>query len=482
LILLGLGAAGAVALAGYDAAQGEPHPELIAAAAAANSLFFLRWWFVARARRWFTPTENGFILEDQEGTRSFTFDEISDLATASTIRYDGGVPRRTVRRGTIVTNDCRVPFHYEFPLSQPDPLGFFFNSVERCLIERAKAALAAGATVRGERWEWTATGLTLQSQRCEQYVDAEEISAVAVVAEHVCVWTRGESHPSIRIPVGSANALVLLYLLDENLTARGIDPDEGVGGLGRVLFERGKSNLFALLAVTLVFASVFAAIGAAADGISGALVGVVMFAVIASPLLLIVALTANFFRCHARGVYCRSLWRTREIRFEDVGRFSYGAVRNYHHGIHTGTHVRMRFEPKTGGRPVTFAGPIKDGDVDLDSLRDHVSRAIAANLLHELQQGECVGWTEGLRFRPEGLEWTKPGGMFSRRVTRIIPYAEIAGTDIQQGHFYLFLCGVTKAVYTTPVAADNFFPGLVLLNMVQQRSAIGHPQSLAAER
>jgi hypothetical protein len=58
-------------------------------------------------------------------------------------------------------------------------------------------------------------------------------------------------------------------------------------------------------------------------------------------------------------------------------------------------------------------------------------------------------------------------------VTRLIPYDEIAGTDIQEGRFYLFLRGVRKAVYTAPVSADNFFPGLVVFEMIRYRAPAG---------
>lgn len=485
-VLLGFGAVGAVALTAYTAAQGELHPNLVAVVAVAVCLFLLRWWLVSRGRRWILPTEVGFILEDRHGTRSFTYDEILDLAMGSTIRYNGGVPRGTVCRGTIVTEDCRVPFHYEFPLDQPDPLGFFFDRVLNCLIERAEADLAAGNAVPGERWELTETGLTFRTGRGERYVDAEDIAAAGVVGDHVCVWTQGESRASIRILVGSTNALVLLRLLNARITARGIDPDDAIGGLGRVMFERGKSaNPFALLAVTLMFAAAFAGMGALADdSIKGAALGLVVFAVVGSPVFLAVLLTAgNVFRCHALGVHSRFCWRSRELRYEDVGQFTYAATRSYYNGIYVGTSVRMRFTPRAGvgGRTVTFSASIKDGDADLDTLREHVSRVIAGQMRRRLEQGECPKWTDGLRFCPDGIEWTTPGGLFSRRVTRLIPYDEIAGTDIQEGHFYLFLRGVRKAVYTTPVSAENFFPGLALLEMVRYRPPVvqpNHPSEL----
>ena len=193
---------------------------------------------------------------------------------------------------------------------------------------------------------------------------------------------------------------------------------------------------------------------------------------VGSPVFLAVLLTAgNVFRCHTRGVYRRFCWVSRELRFEDVGTFTYFATRVFINGGYSGTSVRMRFAPRRGvnGRAVKFTAWFKNADAELESLREHVSRVVGAYMLRRLENGESVRWTDGLRLRPEGLEWTT-GGLFSRSVTRLIPYDEIAGTDIQEGHFYLFLRGVRKAVYTAPVSADNFFPGLLVFEMIRYRA------------
>ncbi len=484
LILSGLGAAGIATFAWFRVPRGKPDPDLVAVAAALGVLFLLRLCLVRLGRRWISPTEMGFILEDRRGTFAFTYDDISDLATESTVQYSGGEPRATFRSGTITLHEGaavrRVPFRYKFRLDQPDPLTFFLDRTLTHLTDRAFAALAAGDGLRGEQWELTAEGLWLPAGRVERHIPAEDITAIDLVDGQVCVWATGEPLPSVRVPAGSANALVLLNLVGALVKARGGDPDEAVGGLGRVLFERAKSGKDsasprALLGVTLAFASAFAVLGAMLDGAVGAALGVAGFAVVATPLfLLTILLSGTVFRCHARGVFRRSWWRSRELRFEDVGRFAYGATRSYYNGFYVGTSVWMRFTPRpgSGGRTVTYSVSLKNGDAELENLREHVSRVIAGHMFHRLERGETVAWTEGLRFRREGLEWTS-GGWFTRPTTRLIPYHQIGNTDIQEGHFYLYVLGIRKAVYTTPVSADNFFPGLTLLDLIRYRPVVG---------
>ena len=206
LVLLGLGAAACTALVAYGTANGKMPPAFVEATGVVVALFLLRGWLVARGRRWISPTEQGFILEDRHGTRSITDDDISDLATESTVYYGNGAPKAIVRRGAIILRDGRVPFRYDFPLNQPDPLGLFLDRVLARLTDRAAAAIAAGDALQGDRWELTEDGLVVRSGGGERGLAAEDVVAADVVDGHVCVWGRREEHPFARIPVGSANA------------------------------------------------------------------------------------------------------------------------------------------------------------------------------------------------------------------------------------------------------------------------------------
>ncbi len=474
LILLGVGAAACAALLAYGTANGKMPPAFAEVTGGVIALFLLRGWLVARGRRWITPTDEGFVLEDRRGARAFADADVSDLATESTVRYGNGVPKAVVRGGAIALPDGRVPFRYDYPLDRPDPLGEFLDRVLLRLTDQASAVVAAGGALEGDGWELTRDGLVVRSGGREKGLATEDVAAADVLDGRVCVWGRGEERPFARVPVGSANARVLLALLEGVVKANGAGRDDSVGGLGRVLFERGRSeNPLALLLLTLLFVGAGTAVGGWAGGVRGAVFGTLGVCAVGSPVFLVMLLTAgNVFRCHTGGVYRRSCWRSRELRFEDVGAFTYAATRTYINGGYAGTTVWMRFSPRrgAGGRPVTFSASVTNADAELESLREHVSRVVGARLLQRLEGGESVAWADGLRLRPDGLEWTASGGLFGRAVTRLVPYDEIAGTDIQEGQFYLFLRGVRKAVHTAPVSAANFFPGLLVLETLRQQA------------
>ena len=473
LVLLAIAAGAAAGFVLHAASQGPVDPVLGAVAGAVIGLFLARLGLVALGRRWISGTEKGFILENRHGTFAFTYDDIADLATKSTIRFSGGVPHGTIRSGTIVLRDGRafrrVRFRYEFAVDRTDPLGFFFESLLTCLTDRAKAAVASGNGLRGAGWELTVEGLWVRAGLVDRLTSINDVAAVDLVEGNVCVWTTGERHPSVRIPVGTANALVLLNVLGEQVQARGIDPDETVGGLGRVMFEREPNNLVTLFVITLVFVAMMAAMGAVGGGADAAGFVGAGASVIGGAVFLIALLTTCTFRCHARGVFRRNGLRTRELRFEDVGRFAYEAVRHYRDGFYVSTSVRMSFVPKpdVGGRAITYSASLTNCDLELEALREHVSRVVGANMLRRLERDRSVQWTEGLRLYSDGIEITTRGGWFKRSASYHIPYYKIGNTEIHEGYFYLYLPGVRKAVYTTPVSADNFFPGHVLFEAIR---------------
>jgi hypothetical protein len=95
-------------------------------------------------------------------------------------------------------------------------------------------------------------------------------------------------------------------------------------------------------------------------------------------------------------------------------------------------------------------------------VRDHVSQLIASRMAQQLTGGRAVIWTDGLRFLPEGLEYSAKG-IFGRKPPILIPYSQIHGCDAETGTFYLWMYGKKKPVAKESVARPNFFPGYLLL-------------------
>jgi hypothetical protein len=173
---------------------------------------------------------------------------------------------------------------------------------------------------------------------------------------------------------------------------------------------------------------------------------------------------ASAFRCHERGVWQRSLWGHKHLRYDEVGSFTYQAMDHYHNGIYTGTHLTLSFQPVTPqhGRPIRFSTSVRGDDEDLANLRDTISRLIAGRMLEQWNAGHAVPWTANLTFVQDGISY-RPGGLLGRKEAQLLPFAAYGGHNLQEGVFYLFRAGEKKPIFTEQTGVENFYPGWFML-------------------
>jgi hypothetical protein len=126
----------------------------------------------------------------------------------------------------------------------------------------------------------------------------------------------------------------------------------------------------------------------------------------------------------------------------------------------------LQFRPQTQGQPTIKYGTTSHGDDDdLDELRNFISRAIAARMAEQYNQGFPINWTMNLQFLPEGIRY-RPDGLLGKKDFQLLPYADYGGYDLQQGVFYLFAKSKPKHIATEQASSDNFYPGFFLLMML----------------
>jgi hypothetical protein len=433
-------------------------------------IFLLRLAHIVRNRRWITPAHDGLVL-DARGRRVFVADDqVDDLAYTSRLRYDSGRAVGTRTEGQLLVGTggppVRFRFRHDVPFDRHDPLAEVFDRILNGLTHRVGAELSAHP-LAGTDWELDSEGLTIGGGHGRRVLPIRDVAAVDLLEAKVCVWAVGEPTPCLRVPADSPGALVLARLLarelQDNPRAEGDDHE----GLGRVLFERAKSSsVAAAVGLLLLLGSLSAAAGCWAVGEpTGATLGAT-FAAVTSPVCLHAWFSRrNVFRCCTRGVFQRTAFGSAELRYENVGSFTYGATRHYVNGAYTGTKVEMQFRPRTraAGRPINFSASLDGGDEELDDLRQHIARVIAGRMRRRLADGQAVDWTSDVGFRPDGLEIAARVGLFRRLEVRVLPYDHVAGIDLKDGVFYLFEHGRKRAVYQTPVSVENFFPGFELL-------------------
>ena len=444
---------------------------LFGAAILAGLAALVRGSMIVVGRRWLTPTGDGFIYRTWNGESDFVDEQVTDFAISAKSQYSNGSLEGIVRQGVLTVNDNgptrELPIRYRYRVSQQDPLGPFIERILLGLTERSARGLRH-QPLSGDGWQFDTTALTLADKTGTRYILTDEIAAVDIVEESVSLWVRGDETPTVRIPVGSRNALILARLVDRECRSRPVQEMESADGLGRVIFERSISywstntlGLFAILGLLVV--------GGAGllGGKEGAAIVAGLWAVITAPILLYAWMSrSNVLRCHTSGVSVKTRRGTTELKYEDVDSFTYQATRHFVNGVYTGTNLKMQFKPRKTGRMIAYKATITNADAELENLREHISQVIASHQLRRLKSGRPVYWNEQARFFPEGLEITKAGGLLSRPRTVVLPYEDVAGLDIQDGHFYLFQAGVKKPVLDFPVSLDNFFPGHVLLEQI----------------
>ena len=447
---------------------------LLPVAAIAGVVALVRYLDISRNRRWVTPKDDGLTLEDPRGTFDFDDDMISDLGTWSKVRYSNGEPSGMSRKCHLVVRagelSTTFAFEYQFGLNQNDPLGEFLDRNLERLFEKAWADWTAGRAIEGDGWVLDREGLTHGAGPKQQTLAVHELAAADIVDGTVSVWAVGQAMPAVKVAAGTPNALILGRLLSKKLEERGKKDEDPADGLGRVIFERDHSTsigtvvVVGVVAVLMMFLSGVVLVSDI-EKTQRILVALGLLVVPPGIVAAVYLTRVKILRCHTHGVCYITSLKERKLLYKDVRVFTFGATRHYTNGAYTGTAIALTFEPGSEdvGDKIAYSATIQKMDEELDNLRDFVSRVIAQHMLKRLKDNRPVTWTDGLRFLPEGLE-VQPSGFFGKKDKWLLPYGEIAGTDLQQGVFYLFQTGRNKSVYEVPVSAANFFPGFLLLN------------------
>jgi hypothetical protein len=425
---------------------------------------------IVRSRFEIEIRPQGFLLRDRHGEREFGDNQLICAGLSFQPNYSNGVLKSTTRIFDLWVEGAQEPEQIKLatrmPIGTVDPLGPFIERVHAHLYERANAALHDAESFEGEGWTLHDSKLTVQAGSHEQSAQIADLSAVDVFDNRLCVWRHGQDEPVLRIPVSSANTRVLQRLLAERIAPRAVEIASG-DRLGRILFERkpDRSTLALVWLLPICTALVVVAM------IVLALLHVGNHVVIGLPIcflllliwLLVLSQSVEFRVCE-HGVRRKWLFRTRQIRYAEVDSFTYSAVRQYVKGAYAGTHFSLTFAaPEEGNwKKLTYSKTLRNADVELDHLRDHVSALIANRMLQQFEAHQAVAWTDSFRFLPEGLEY-RAAGILGRKPPILIPYSQIYGYDADGGTFNLWVYGKKKPVAKENVNKPNFFPGYHLL-------------------
>jgi hypothetical protein len=432
-------------------------------------------------------TPEGFIARDRRGERSFTDEQVICASLYSTANFTEGEQKSTTRVFDLWVEGEHGAVQFKMlnriALGEDDPLETLTGRILRHLYERAHAALDERDSFEGEGWSLHSGELAILHKRGAEHIPVAELSAADVFDDELCLWKRGQDEPAARIPIRSANALILLRLLRDRIAAPGETAPPADGSrMGRILFERRPGRayraLFWLLPLIAGLAVVVAIVAGMAGKVDDVSIVAIAVAIGVGCCWLMVLSQAVWFRCYEEGVSRRWLWWEKRVKYAEIESFTYSSTRQYVKGVYAGTKFSLTFVANTGRRPVklAYSKTLRNVDHELDHLRDHVSGVIAARMLDQFGRGNPVDWTTGLRFLPEALEY-QPRGWFRRKAPVMLRYDEIAGMDLISGVFHLWVNGQKKPAVKEQVGQPNFFPGyLVLSHLLTMQAAESAPE------
>jgi hypothetical protein len=431
-----------------------------------------------RLRRWVQDMGAGFVIRDSSGERRVQDDGVLSMAIIHKENYVNGLLKSVTRRFVVwlATEDPK-PERFEMTntiaVGGADPLAGLISRLGDRLFQQAKNDLDAGRSVLGECWTLEDGVLSISHKDGMKTCRVQEVAAVQSVDAHLCIWQRDEEIPFAKVPTKTANAYLLMRLLDEQLTNRPTGkapPHED--HLGRIIFERkpAKSSLVSLVVLSVAFfiaALVFAA--CAIMQLNLAFLALACLGAGVACSLGVLHCRRAAFRCHQYGVSLSGIRRTRVLRYADLEAFSYSAIRHFHHGAYTGTSLGLSFEPAAERKAerIRYNVTLRNADTELDNLRDQVSQMMAARMAQRLAAKQPADWTRRLRFLPEGIEY-RPPGFFSRKEPVLVRYADIRHYTLEKGTFFLWVGDHKKPLVREATAARNFFPGYYLLTSMSQ--------------
>jgi hypothetical protein len=448
------------------------------------TLAVLRYVWVCMSWRTVLDTGRGLVVADRSGANEYLDEDVVTTALCTNRDFEHGRPTSTTTR----TFDIWVEpaggaqgrkIHMVNTIAQgaADPLADLIARLQARIVEQARDALAQGRSIHGEQWTASNARLSYESGTRAQVIEMNQIMWLRESDGRICIWVDDDEQPRLRIPLTSANAWLLKSIIGEIVCHRDRNSTASPTGLGRLLFvrrptllvrwvRRGGLCMTAAAAICetvsitlnsdlLVLASVV--IGAAGPG-----------------LFLAAGKYSKTLYCYETGLAVRSLLSRKSLRYTQVAWYSEKAVAHVTNHGYEGTTVDLEFVglPAVDGATVQYSTKYYNEDLELENLRDQVSRVIALRMRAELLRQQVTSWTSAVKFVPDGLEVKR--GLFTGAGTELIAFDQIERYELTAGQMRLFTIDTPRGrpMLTMPSWTENFYPGWTLLHILCPRPGL----------
>lgn len=436
------------------------------------------WRRLARTGR-IAPHERGFVL-----LRGARRDVVAIDALESFVLHDGvalyngrrlGLTYRLVARSRHGRRTRLL--HYAADGAE-DEVGPYLLDLLPRIIDVFAARVQSGEPVRGDGWTLDASGLHV---RRAPPVPLSEVRRAGVFEGRVAIWRDRDDAPFFSTPVGGPNAMALLGIASRHAARHTGGEPQDPSSLGLLLFEKRspKSHVMAAFGFAAAIAAggvVWRVIdpGAAPLGplsvvLLGALVG-----------LAAMNMARSTFQVREHGVVKRTLYSRRVLRFDEIERFGYRAVRQYYNGAYIGTITTLLLAGPEPSRPLKHALTVRGQDDDLERLRQEVSLAVADRLRERLRREGEVRWGARGRLTRTTLELPEKR-LLGRGPVRALAYGEPLVYTLHEGRLRLQAHG-SKTVFELSTDEENFYPGLLLFEELVAQANAAPAQRPQSER
>lgn len=424
-----------------------------------------------------TVFEEGLEIKTRGRATSVAVSEIHELRLTESlgVRNGEGVDRRmTIAAGAggKWTVESRIK------LGERDPLLELYERVVLKCAEVFTMLAKEGREIRGKEWTFSGEGLTLRKSR--EVISLSQLDYVSEFDGNVAFHKTGEAEPFCAFEASGPNvhilkAIAIAYMRARNLTRA---PSKSPGGLGRVLFTKRPINPKGAFQLVLfwIFVVIMSAIAGAilsevvrtqlfgpfeGTGREGEIRWWIAFVISQAVTLVLMGVWAwrglkCMLRCHELGIFRRTLFGEKEMRFDEMTAFSNTVTRSYHNGVYTGTTMQMVFESEARRAKINYSGTMRGTDEDLNRLNETVSAHVARHLMSEIRAGNKVRWGDAT-LGQDGLMPKKAKAEADR-----VPYKDIR-CKMQEGYFYLWWKSEKKPDMTVGCGSRNFWPGLQIV-------------------
>lgn len=400
------------------------------------------------------------IVSGGRKTYAIRYSDIDALTVSDFIRGDERRNAVALTRSITIHADRKIQADY-VALPQGDPLD--------PLLDELTARIAAQPRQRDGRG-WTIERETLIAGG--EGVPMSAIASAGVFDKEVRLWRRGEDFPFLSVPYFSRNARVLLRMATDaskraplHATVSGVATADA-SGIGRVLFTRRTSPFSQLFLTAAILGALWVfllAVDKNAPEFHQLARGAALGLAVLSLLGMIHRLSTRY-RFHERALVRATLLGNRTLMYRDIEAMSWSqSVTLVEHAIYAGTSLKVNLRPSDGSpqlklRLYRFRGE----DRDLERVRDVIAKSIAHQMYEQVRQGRRVPWTKSATFAVDALEIRK------QRLPYGQPLQLHAGRD---GYLVLYRDTIRKPLGMLRTSGPNFYPGLMLFDMLARGSA-----------